>query len=109
MARPELSAGCCRIRTLGPGSSSPCGTPPETRAVRSSPERSLAALTVPVAAVLAALLTLAAPDNERLWDALNRALPAPPDPRVLVVGIDEASLRDYGRIGSWPRDLYSQA
>lgn len=74
-----------------------------------SPERSLATLTAPAAAVLAALLTLAMPDNERLWDALNRALPTPEDPRVTVVGIDAASLRDYGRIGAWPHDLYSQA
>ncbi|WP_309569695.1 CHASE2 domain-containing protein [Deinococcus sp.] len=77
--------------------------------MRPSPDLSLTALTVPAAAVLAALLTVAIPDNGRLWDALNRALPAPADARVVVVGIDNASLRDYGRIGSWPRDLYSQA
>ncbi|GHF41455.1 diguanylate cyclase (GGDEF)-like protein [Deinococcus metalli] len=77
--------------------------------MRWSPERSLAAFTVPGAAVLAAALALAAPQNDRLWDSLNRTLPAPADPRVVVVGIDAASLRDYGRIGSWPRDLYSQA
>lgn len=77
--------------------------------MRSSPERSLAAYTAPVAAVLAVALTLLLPDNTRLWDALNRAMPGPPDSRVVVVGIDAASLRDYGRIGAWPRDLYAQA
>ncbi|PNY81033.1 sensor domain-containing diguanylate cyclase [Deinococcus koreensis] len=77
--------------------------------MRFSPERSLALLTAPVAALLAGALTLALPDNTRLWDALNRSLPGPADSRVVVVGIDEASLRDYGRIGTWPRALYGQA
>ncbi|GGR95068.1 GGDEF domain-containing protein [Deinococcus sedimenti] len=74
-----------------------------------SAERSLAAITAPVAAILAALLALAMPDNPRLQDALNRALPAPPEHRVVLVGIDDASLRDYGPLASWPRDLYRQA
>ncbi|GAA5436916.1 CHASE2 domain-containing protein [Deinococcus aquaticus] len=74
-----------------------------------SPDRSLALYTVPVAAILALLLTFILPDNTRLWDALNRALPGAPEQRVVVVGIDDASLRDYGRIGNWPRELYAQA
>lgn len=74
-----------------------------------SPERSLARITVPIAALLAALLTLVMPNNPRLWDALSRALPSPTDRRVIVVGIDDASLRDYGRISAWPRELYKQA
>ncbi|GAA0515558.1 sensor domain-containing diguanylate cyclase [Deinococcus depolymerans] len=74
-----------------------------------SPDRSLALYTVPVAAVLALLLTLILPDNPRLWDALNRALPSATDRRIVLVGIDDASLRDYGRIGTWPRELYGQA
>ncbi|ANE43330.1 CHASE2 domain-containing protein [Deinococcus puniceus] len=74
-----------------------------------SPESSLARYTVPAAAVLAAALALLLPDNVRLQDALNRALPSPADTRVVVVGIDDASLRDYGRLDSWPRELYGQA
>ncbi|WP_291428225.1 CHASE2 domain-containing protein [Deinococcus sp.] len=74
-----------------------------------SPDRSLALYTVPVAAILALLLTFILPDNVRLWDALNRALPGAPEQRVVLVGIDDASLRDYGRIGDWPRELYAQA
>ncbi|GAA5438667.1 CHASE2 domain-containing protein [Deinococcus caeni] len=74
-----------------------------------SPDRSLALYTVPAAAVLALLLTLLLPNNTRLWDALNRALPSATDRRVVLVGIDDASLRDYGRIGTWPRELYGQA
>ncbi|GGK98627.1 sensor domain-containing diguanylate cyclase [Deinococcus radiotolerans] len=74
-----------------------------------SAERSLALITAPVAASLAALLALAAPQNPRLQDALNRALPAATDRRVVLVGIDDASLRDYGNVSSWPPDLYRQA
>ncbi|EYB68289.1 diguanylate cyclase [Deinococcus phoenicis] len=64
---------------------------------------------VPAAALLAAGLALLLPNDDRLWDSLNRALPSPPDPRVVVVGIDDASLRDYGRLSGWPRELYGQA
>lgn len=74
-----------------------------------SPERSLARFTVPLAALLAGGFSLLVPENVRLWDALNRSLPSPPDHRVVVVGIDDASLRDYGRLTSWPRGLYGQA
>ncbi|MDB5044903.1 MAG: diguanylate cyclase [Deinococcus sp.] len=74
-----------------------------------SPERSLARYTVPAAILLAAALALLVPDNVRLEDALNRALPSPSDQRVVVVGIDDASLRDYGRLDTWPRELYGQA
>jgi diguanylate cyclase (GGDEF)-like protein len=77
--------------------------------MRSSPERALTRLTVPAAALLALALALGLPDNSRLWDSLNRALPGPPDPRVVVVGIDDASLRDYGPLTGWPRELYGQA
>lgn len=34
--------------------------------------------------------------------------PRPPDPRILIVGIDEESLRTYGPF-PWPRWLYAQA
>ena len=71
--------------------------------------RPLRRFTAPLAAVLAALLAWGQMENTLLWDALNRAFPSPPDGRVLVVGIDDATLRDYGRIGSWPRELYRQA
>ncbi|WP_216318092.1 sensor domain-containing diguanylate cyclase [Deinococcus aestuarii] len=74
-----------------------------------SPERSLARYTVPAAAVLGLSLALLMPTNERLWDAVNRALPTSPDPRVVVVGIDDASLRDYGRLSGWPPELYGEA
>lgn len=77
--------------------------------MRSSPERPLTRLMVPLATLLALGLALLLPDNGRLWDSLNRALPAAPDPRVVVVGIDDASLRDYGPLPVWPRDLYGQA
>ncbi len=61
------------------------------------------------AVLLALLFSLIAPLNQALWDALNRALPAPPDPRVVVVGIDDASIRDYGRLDTWDRSLYARA
>jgi diguanylate cyclase (GGDEF)-like protein len=76
--------------------------------MRSSPERTLTRYTVPAAALLAAALALL-PGDAALWDALNRALPSPPEPRVVVVGIDDATLRDYGRLDAWPADLYAQA
>ncbi|GGO22590.1 CHASE2 domain-containing protein [Deinococcus humi] len=71
--------------------------------------RPLRRYTVPLAALLAVVLVWTMPTNALLWDALNRALPSPPDARVVVVGIDDATLRDYGRIGNWPRELYGQA
>ncbi|MEF2278682.1 diguanylate cyclase [Deinococcus sp. YIM 134068] len=74
-----------------------------------SPEQSLARYTIPVAAVLGLSLALLAPRNDRLWDAVNRALPTPPDARVVVVGIDDASLGDYGQLSGWPPELYGQA
>ncbi|CAM3551199.1 sensor domain-containing diguanylate cyclase [Deinococcus frigens] len=66
-------------------------------------------LAVPLAALLAGGLAWALPENGLLWDALNRALPGSSNGRVLVVGIDDATLRDYGRVGSWPHELYRQA
>lgn len=82
---------------------------PDSLALRPGPSGPVRRLTLPLAALLAAALAWAVPENSLLWDALNRALPSPPDGRVLVVGIDDATLRDYGRIGSWPRELYAQA
>jgi len=61
------------------------------------------------ALVLAALFSLLMPLNQALWDALNRGLPAPADPRVVVVGIDDATIRDYGRLDTWDRSLYARA
>ena len=46
------------------------------------------------AVLLALLLSLLTPLNVALWDALNRSLPTAPDPRVVVVGIDDQTLRD---------------
>lgn len=74
-----------------------------------SPDRSLARYTVPLAALLAVVIALTWQNNPRLWDTLNRSLPSVTDRRVVVVGIDDASLRDYGRIDAWPRELYGQA
>ena len=61
------------------------------------------------AVLLALLFSLLTPLNQALWDALNRALHGPPDPRVVVVGIDDATLRDYGRLDTWDRSLYARA
>ncbi|WP_424951837.1 CHASE2 domain-containing protein [Deinococcus sp.] len=61
------------------------------------------------AVLLALLISLLTPLNQALWDALNRALPAPPDARVVVVGIDDATIRDYGRLDTWDRSLYARA
>lgn len=61
------------------------------------------------AALLAASLSLALPENFRLWDVLNRNLAAAPDPRVVIVGIDDLSLQDYGRLSTWDRSLYARA
>ncbi|WP_161883771.1 CHASE2 domain-containing protein [Deinococcus alpinitundrae] len=63
-----------------------------------------------LAALLASLLLLAFPQQKlALQDLLNRSLPAPPDARVVVVGIDDVSLRDYGTLTSWNRELYARA
>lgn len=72
------------------------------------PERSLRRWTLPLAAGLGAALVLAIPVNPRLENTLNQALPSRPDPALVVVGIDDASLRDYGRPDIWPRELYAQ-
>ncbi|WP_081995106.1 CHASE2 domain-containing protein [Deinococcus radiopugnans] len=82
---------------------------PDVAAGRIGGGRPMRRYTVPLAAVLAAALAWTGPVNALLWDALNRTLPSAPDARVVVVGIDDATLRDYGRIGSWPRELYRQA
>ncbi len=70
---------------------------------------SLQQYTLPLAALLGLALALHLPDNPRLDNALNLAFPAALDPRIVVVGIDDASLRDYGRLEQWPRALYAQA
>ncbi|AWN23662.1 diguanylate cyclase [Deinococcus irradiatisoli] len=70
------------------------------------PERLLLAA---LAAVLAACVFALVPINPPLRDVLNRNLPAPPDPRVVVVGIDDLSLQTYGPQDRWDRALYARA
>ena len=65
--------------------------------------------TAPLAALLAFALSFAALDNARLWDVFNRNFAAPPDERVVVVGIDDVTLQDYGRLNTWNRALYARA
>ena len=65
--------------------------------------------TLPLAAVLGALLGFTLPNNPRLEDATNRSLPSALDPRIAVIAIDDVTLRDYGTLGNWSRDLYVQA
>jgi diguanylate cyclase (GGDEF)-like protein len=72
------------------------------------PERSLRRFTLPLAAVLGAGVLLVFPLNPRLENTLNQLLPSRPSPALVVVGIDDASLRDYGRPDVWPRELYAQ-
>jgi diguanylate cyclase (GGDEF)-like protein len=66
-------------------------------------------LTAAAAALLAASLSFLVPENPRLWDVLNRNLAGPPDERVVVIGIDDLSLQDYGRLDTWDRSLYARA
>jgi adenylate cyclase len=35
--------------------------------------------------------------------------PAPPSTNIVIVGIDDATLTTYGRLGDWPRRLHAQA
>lgn len=72
------------------------------------PERSLRRFTLPVAALLGVGMALLMPTNPRLENALNRSFPRALNDQIVVVSIDDASLRDYGRIDIWPRELYSQ-
>ena len=72
-------------------------------------EQSLVKYTIPLAVLLSLLLAFNSAINTRLWDALNRSFPSAPDSRIVVVGINDASLKDYGRINEWPRELYAQA
>lgn len=74
-----------------------------------SPEPSLRRLTLPLAVALSLGLAVALPQNIRLENALNRAFPQHLHPSILLVGIDDASLHDYGRIELWPRELYAAA
>lgn len=73
------------------------------------PRRSLLGLTAPLAALLGLAVASLLPSNPYFWDALNVAMPAQPDPRVLVVGIDDQTLGDYGRLSNWNRNLYARA
>ncbi len=70
------------------------------------PERRGLAL---LAALLAVGLYALLPINPPLRDVLNRTLISPPDPRVVVVGIDDLSLQDYGQLDRWNRQLYARA
>lgn len=92
--------------------SSPERGPGSRRSGRVSPQRFPPTLTgwmLAAATGLALLLSLLTPLNQALWDALNLALPASPDPRVVVVGIDDETLRDYGRLDTWDHSLYARA
>ncbi|WP_350242784.1 CHASE2 domain-containing protein [Deinococcus sonorensis] len=73
------------------------------------PGTTLIRLNVPLALLGSTLLVLALPQNPALWDALNRGLPSRLDPRVLVVGIDDATVRAYGAPDRWDRTLYARA
>lgn len=77
--------------------------------MRNSIDPNLRRWTLPLAVVFSVLLPLLLPENGRLENALNRALPSPLDSRLVLIGIDDASLRDYGRMELWPRELYAAA
>lgn len=77
--------------------------------MRSSVNERLNRLTLLVAAVLAALVALAIPRNVRLERMVNYTLPSSLNSQLVLVAIDEASLRDYGRMDVWPRELYAAA
>lgn len=74
-----------------------------------SPARAALTFSLPVAAALGLLLGNLGSRNLYLWDSLNALLPAPLDPRVVVVGIDDQTLNDYGRLEGWNRSLYARA
>ena len=74
-----------------------------------SPEPSLQRLTLPLAVLLSLGLVALLPHNYRLENVVNRAFARPLNPEITVVGIDDASLHDYGRIDIWPRELYAAA
>ncbi|GGR24317.1 CHASE2 domain-containing protein [Deinococcus ruber] len=97
------------MRSFPEVASSASGTPARPVRPRRPLASSLTRWLIPAAAALGLLLSLPAALNQSLWDALNRSLPAPPDKRVLVVGIDDATLSDYGRIDTWNRSLYARA
>ena len=73
------------------------------------PNRPLRRLTLPLAVGLGLGLGLALPHNRALENSLNRALPSPLSSRLLLVGIDDATLSDYGPLPQWPRSLYLRA
>lgn len=62
-----------------------------------------------LAALLSIVLVSIFHDNPRLVNALNFYFPSKLHSQILVIGIDNASLKDYGRIDSWPRSLYAKA
>ena len=46
------------------------------------------------------------PLDALIHDAISRATPRAPDPQILIVGIDDASIRALGR-WPWPRDAHA--
>lgn len=62
-----------------------------------------------LAALLSAGLGAWLPDNTRWWDVLNRAWNVLPAGGVVLVAIDDQTLRDYGRLGDWDRGRYAGA
>lgn len=64
---------------------------------------------LPLAAVLGGLLAFSLPSNVRLENLINLTFPSSLDERLVLVAIDDASLRDYGRLDVWPRALYAAA
>jgi len=41
-------------------------------------------------------------------DSIMRTSAQVPDPRIMVVAIDDQSLKDYGRLGNWDRANYGK-
>lgn len=73
------------------------------------PLNQLRRLIVSLTALLSVILVGVFHDNPRLVNALNYHFPSRLDSKILIVGIDHASLNDYGRIDSWPRSLHATA
>ncbi len=75
----------------------------------SSGKPSLLRFTAPLALLLALSVGSLLPFNVYFWDVLNVVLPAKSSGTVVVVGIDDDTLGDYGRITNWNRSLYARA
>jgi CHASE2 domain-containing sensor protein/signal transduction histidine kinase len=67
-----------------------------------------------VVAMIASAIIIAAtlggwtrPADDLLYDAAMRVAPAPPDPDILIIAVDEPSLQALGR-WPWPRRLHAQ-